>query len=158
MELFLFFLQSSLCGLLIFRLDQFKRKKYISKKIAPNQFMLYTFAILLLGGACFCLVWRLSARLFAALRLRPCFLWNKSAEFSNFCTNRIYPIPSYIFPIKLLSSKSSVRSAAAGHVGQTSSAQVGHSVAAIWPLILFKWSQLKVQGFINCHLFIFFAE
>ena len=37
--------------------------------------------------------------------------------------------------LKLLSSKSSARSIAAGHVGQNSSAQVAHSVAAIWTLI-----------------------
>ena len=41
-----------------------------------------------------------------------------------------------------LSSKSSVRSTAVGHVGQNSSAHVARSVAAIWKLLLFKWSQL----------------
>ena len=35
-----------------------------------------------------------------------------------------------------------VQSTAAGHVGQNSSAHVARSFAAIWPLILFKWSQL----------------
>ena len=40
--------------------------------------------------------------------------------------------------IKLGSSKSSVQSTAADHVGQNSSAHVAPSVAAIWPLILFK--------------------
>ena len=36
-----------------------------------------------------------------------------------------------------------LRSTAAGHVGQKSSAHVACSVAAIWSLIPFKWSQLQ---------------
>ena len=40
--------------------------------------------------------------------------------------------------IKHISSKSSVRSTAAGHVGQNSSAHLARSVAAIWMLLLFK--------------------
>ena len=40
--------------------------------------------------------------------------------------------------LRLRSSKSSVRSTAAGHVGQNSSANVASSFAAIWTLILFK--------------------
>ena len=49
--------------------------------------------------------------------------------------------------LKLRSSKSSSQSTAAGHVGENSSAHVARSVAVIWPLILFKWSQLKNQDF-----------
>ena len=40
--------------------------------------------------------------------------------------------------LKLLSSKSSVKLAAAGHVCQNSSAHVARSFAAIWQLLLFK--------------------
>ena len=49
---------------------------------------------------------------------------------------------SFIFRLKLRSSKSSVQSSAAGHVVQNSSGLVARSVAAIWRLFLFKWSQL----------------
>ena len=44
----------------------------------------------------------------------------------------------------LRSSKRSCQSTAAGHVGQNSSARVACSVAAIWPPILLKWSQLMI--------------
>ena len=48
--------------------------------------------------------------------------------------------------VELLSSKSSVQSTAAGHVGQNSSAQVARSVAAIWTLLLLKWSKLSKES------------
>ena len=47
--------------------------------------------------------------------------------------------------IRLLSSKSSVRSRNAAHVIQNSSAQVARSVAAIWALLLFKCSQIQLR-------------
>ena len=45
---------------------------------------------------------------------------------------------------KLRSSMRSVQSVAAGHMRQNSSAHVVRSRAAIWTLISFKWSQLKL--------------
>ena len=49
-------------------------------------------------------------------------------------------LPSKNF--KLCSSKSSVQSTAAVQMGQNGSAHVARSLAAIWRLFLFKWSQL----------------
>ena len=62
-------------------------------------------------------------------------LWNGETK--------LLMIPLRLGPwVKLLSSKSSVQSTAAGHVGQKSSAHVGCRLAEIWTLIPFKWSQL----------------
>ena len=43
-----------------------------------------------------------------------------------------------ILSLKLRSSKSSIQSTTAGHVGQNSSVHVARSVAVIWRLFLFR--------------------
>ena len=53
---------------------------------------------------------------------------------------------------RLRSSKSSVQTTAAGHVGQNSSAHVARSVAAVWPLLLFKWSQFNSLQLLECDI------
>ena len=72
-----------------------------------------------------------------------CQAQNKAATtISNFTLHVTNSVDSpTILQVKLRSSKSSVRSTAAGHVGhvgQSSSSHVARSVAAIWTLILFK--------------------
>ena len=55
--------------------------------------------------------------------------------------------------LQVLSSKSSVQSAVAVKVGQNSSASVARSVAAIWPLLLFKQSQLMTNNSMQQSMF-----
>ena len=69
-----------------------------------------------------------------------CQAQNKAATtISNFTLHVTNSVDSpTILQVKLRSSKSSVRSTAAGHVGQNSSAHVARSFAAIETLIPFK--------------------